>query len=74
MCVRERGLDLKAGLGIRAFNGQSDKVLVLNWLAQEPTGSCYIHTALLLPSRAAVLGAIGQPAHRAQPESGGARE
>lgn len=49
VCVRQRGLDIKAGVGIGAFNGQSDKVTVLNWLVLQPTGPCYIHTDLLLP-------------------------
>lgn len=33
VCVRERVLDIKAGLGIGSFDGQSDKVTVLNWPA-----------------------------------------
>ena len=49
VCARGRGLDIKAGLGIGAFNGQSDKVTILNWLALQPTGPCYIHTDLVLP-------------------------
>ena len=74
VCVRERGLDIKAGLGIGTFHGQSDKVTVLNWPAQEPAGSCYIHTVLLISSRAAVLAAMRRPALRAQRESGRAGE